>query len=48
MEKELVAAIKYLTEEINSLSGEIEELRKVNREMNEKLYLTNEYLSTLR
>ena len=46
MEKELVLAINNLTEKIEILSDEIQELREVNAEISQKLYLTNEYLST--
>lgn len=45
--KELIDAIKYLADEVTSLSEQIEELKQVNQRINEKLYLTNEYLSTM-
>lgn len=46
MERELLSAIENLTSEIRRLKDETEDLRKVNAEISEKLYLTNEYLST--
>ena len=46
MDQELKDAIRFLTDEISSLAADIEELRKVNKDISEKLYLTNEYLST--
>jgi len=47
MYSELKDVIIELTSEINKLREEIKELRKANVEINSKLYLTNEYLSTL-
>lgn len=47
MSASLEKAIELLTSEIANLREEVEKLREANIETNAKLYLTNEYLSTL-
>jgi uncharacterized phage infection (PIP) family protein YhgE len=47
MDSELKDAITKLTSELKKLSDEVKELKETNKEISSKLYLTNEYLSTL-